>query len=165
MRTLVLGLGNELASDDGVGILAARALRGGLAGRADVVESAASGLALLDVLAGYDRAILLDAVRTGRRPPGTVVELGLDEIGPVLAPSTHQAGLPELAVIAERLGLVFPRRTVVLAMEVVDPFTLGGPLSPPVRRALPDLVRRTRAILDAWAREEASCTTSTPSGS
>lgn len=166
MRTLVLGLGNELAGDDAVGVLAARALRDELAGRADVVESAASGLALLDVLAGYERAIVLDAVRTGRRPPGTIVELGLEEVGRVVAPSTHQAGLPELAAVAERLGLGFPVRAVVLAVAVVDPYTLGAPLSEPVAAALPELVRRVRAILDAWAREEAEpCTTSTPSGS
>lgn len=165
MRTLVLGLGNELAGDDAVGILAARALRNELAGHADVIESAASGLALLDVLAGYDRAIVLDAVRTGRHPPGAVLEMGLGGIGPVVAPSTHQTGLPELAAVAERLGLAFPRRTVVLAVEVVDPFTLGAPLSPPAAAAVPELVRRVRAILDAWAREEAPCTTSTPSGS
>lgn len=143
-RTLVLGLGNELAGDDAIGILVARAVREELAGVADVVESSASGLALLEVLAGHDRAVIVDAIVTGRNPPGAIVELGLGEVGHVVAPSTHQAGLPELAAVAERLGLTFPRRTRVLTVEVEDPYTLGAGLSPSVASALPELVRRVR---------------------
>ena len=70
MRTLVLGLGNEYAGDDAIGVLAVRALRGELAKGADVVESAASGLALLEVFAGYDRAVIADSIRTGPQPGG-----------------------------------------------------------------------------------------------
>jgi len=169
MRTLVLGLGNELAGDDAIGPLAARAVRAELArshreALADVVESSASGLALIELLTGYDRAVIVDAVRTGRRPPGTVLELGLHEVGRVRAPSTHQAGLPELAAVARRLGLAFPDRTVVLAVEVEDPLTLGRPLSPSVAAAIPEVVGRVRALVERW-EEEAPCTTSTPSRS
>lgn len=168
MRTLVLGLGNELAGDDAVGPLVARAVRNELAGLADVEESSGSGLALIEVLAGYDRAVVVDAILTGRSPPGTILEMGLREVGRVVAPSTHQAGLPELAAIAARLGLTFPERTVVLAIEVVDPYTLGAPLSPPVAAAIPGLIRRVRAIVEAWgpgSEEGEPCTTSTRSRS
>jgi hydrogenase maturation protease len=160
VRTLVLGLGNDLAADDAVGVLAARAVRDELDGRADVVESAASGLALIEVLAGYDRAVIVDAIQTGRNPAGTIVEMGMDEIGRVVAPSTHQAGLPELAAVASRLGLGFPSSTRVLAVEVVDPFTLGAPLSEPVAAALPELARRLVEQVGDW---EAECTSSTSS--
>ena len=54
MRTLVLGLGNELAGDDAVGVLVARAVREELEGEADVVESSASGMALIEVFAGRE---------------------------------------------------------------------------------------------------------------
>jgi hydrogenase maturation protease len=144
MRTLVLGLGNELAGDDAVGVLVARELRHELEGAAEVVESSASGLALIEVLAGADRAIVIDSVLTGREPPGTIVEMALEDVGRVVAPSTHQAGLPELAAVADRLGLAFPSQTRVFAVEVEDPFTLGAGLSPPVAGALPELVRRVR---------------------
>lgn len=167
MRTLVLGLGNELAGDDAVGVLVARAARKEFPYLADVVESSASGLALLDLLAGYERVVIVDAIRTGRRPPGTVVQLDLDRVGRVVAPSTHQAGLAELAAVARGLGLSFPERTAVLAVEVADPFTLGAPLSAPVAAAIPELVRRVRELLQGWARERERepCTTTTPSAS
>jgi hydrogenase maturation protease len=167
MRTLVLGLGNELAGDDAVGILVARALRRDLEGKAEVVESSASGLALIEVLDGTDRAIVIDAIKTGRNPPGTISEMTLAQVGRVVAPSLHQAGLPELAAVAERLGLRFPAETRVLAVEVEDPYTLGAGLSQPVARAVGELVARVRDLIERWEAETLEeevtpCTTSTP---
>jgi hydrogenase maturation protease len=171
MSTLVLGLGNVLACDDGVGPITAEMVSEEIQRRGDeegieIVASSASGLALLEILADHDRAIVIDAILTGRRPAGSIVEMGMDEIGRVVAPSTHQAGLPELAAVAERLGLSFPARTRVFAVEVVDPYTLGVPLTEPVVHAIPELVRRVTDQLLAWKaddQEEAACTTTTPS--
>lgn len=169
MSVLVLGLGNELAGDDAVGILVARAVRDQLSRTragdfVEVVESSASGLALLELFDGHDRAVVIDSIMTGRDAPGTIVEMGMDEIGRVVAPSVHQAGLPELAAVASRMGLGFPSRTRVLAVEVVDPYTLGAPMSAPVAAALPELVKRVREQAMRWAAEEAArCTTTTPS--
>jgi len=155
MRTLVLGLGNELASDDAVGVLVARAVRERIADGTDVVESSASGMALIEILAGSDRAIVVDSILTGRNPPGTITELGLEQIGRVVAPSLHQAGLPEMAAVAERLGLEFPSETRVLAVEVRDPYTLGGPVSTPVAAAVDELARRVCNRVERWASETA----------
>ncbi|OFW75291.1 MAG: hypothetical protein A2Y55_03760 [Actinobacteria bacterium RBG_16_68_12] len=153
MRTLVLGLGNELAGDDAVGVLVARAVREDVAGAADVVESSASGMALLEIFAGYDRAVVVDSVRTGRNPPGTVTELALADVGRVVAPSLHHAGLPEMAAVAEPLGLGFPAKTRVLAVEVLDPYTMGAALSEPVAGAVGELARRVRDQVERWASE------------
>jgi hydrogenase maturation protease len=169
VRTLVLGLGNEYAGDDAAGVLAVRAVGTPVAADADVVESAASGLALLEVFAGYDRAVVVDSIRSGRNAAGTIVELALAEIGRVAAPSLHQAGIPELAAVAERLGLGFPAQTRVLAVEVAELPTFGAPLSEPVAAAIPELARRVEAQLERWAAEdalshpaeEARCTTTT----
>ena len=153
MRTLVLGLGNEFAGDDAVGVLAVRALRGDLAGAGDavdVVESAASGLALLEVFAGYNRAVVIDSITTGRNPAGSILELGFGDLGRVAAPSLHQAGIPEMAAVAERLGIAFPRQTWVLAVEVSEPPTFGVPMSDAVGAALGQLGERVRAQLCRW---------------
>jgi hydrogenase maturation protease len=155
MRTLVLGLGNELAADDAVGLLVARAVRAQVADAVDVVESSASGMALIEIFAGYDRAIVVDSIRTGRNPPGTISELGLDQIGRVVAPSLHQAGLPEMAAVAERLGLGFPSEIRVLAVEVMDPYTLGGAVSTAVAAAVDELARRVCHRVQRWASEQA----------
>ena len=155
MRTLVLGLGNEYAGDDAVGVLAVRALPRELAAGADVVESAASGLALLEAFAGYDRAVVVDSIQTGRFPAGTIVEAGLADLGAATAPSLHQAGIPELAAVARRLGMRFPDRTRVLAVEVAGPLTFGTPLSEPVAAAVSPLSQRVIEQVRHWASEDA----------
>jgi hydrogenase maturation protease len=155
-RTLILGLGNELAGDDAIGLVAARALRERLGDSIDVEESAASGMALLEILAGYDRVLVIDSIKSGRNPPGAISELTLAEVGRVVAPSLHHAGLPELAAVAERLGLFFPADTRVLAVEVVDPYTIGATLSEPVANALDEIVKRTLDQVERWTTDDST---------
>jgi hydrogenase maturation protease len=148
MKTLVLGLGNDLLSDDGVGILAARALKENLIGIADVVESSLSGAALLDILMGYERAIVIDAIRTTLQPPGTISELTPADFDAVPAPSPHYTGLPELLAIAHQMDLDFPKDIRIFAVEVMDPHTVGGDLTEPVKKALPLLIERVQAHVE-----------------
>lgn len=151
MRNLVVGLGNEYAGDDAIGILAAQELRAEIRnGTADVLESAESGFALLDTLSGYDRVLLIDSIRTGKHKPGTILEFGFDDLGPVAAPSLHHAGLPELASAARRFGLPFPAEAVVLAVEVEDQPVFGARLSQPVAAALEFLLKRALARVELW---------------
>jgi hydrogenase maturation protease len=162
VRILVLGLGNDIIADDAVGILCARRLRAELAAReppaggegaggdVEVVESAVAGIALLEHFADRDRAVVIDAVRTGRAPPGTVHELRPEDLGAVAAPSAHYAGLPEIFAVAEGLGIRFPAEVRILAVEVEDPLTIGGPVTPAVEAAIPEVVRRARAQVEAW---------------
>jgi hydrogenase maturation protease len=149
MKTLVLGLGNELLSDDGVGIAAARSLRTGLAGHGDVdvVESSLAGLALLDLFLGYDRAIVIDAIRTRRAPPGSILELSPADLHPVAAPSPHFTGLPEMLAVARELDLRFPEDIRILAVEAEDLGTIGGGMTAAVRLAIPEVEARVLAWL------------------
>jgi hydrogenase maturation protease len=147
MKTLVLGLGNDILADDAVGVLAARALAGRLDAAVDVKETAEHGVALLDHLLGYERVILLDAIQTGTNEPGTIVEIDPASLSAVFAPSPHYAGLPEMLAIAEGLKLDFPRHFRIFAVEVADALTIGGAMTPAVRAAIPALCDRVRAAL------------------
>jgi hydrogenase maturation protease len=152
MRILVLGLGNDLLTDDAVGILAARDLKRELDGTpgVTVLESPLHGVALLDLFVGHDKAIVLDAIQSGRASPGTITELRPSDLGGVKAPSPHFAGLPELLVLARELDLEFPEAIVIFAVEVADQRTIGGTLSAPVRQALPELVSKASALVRSW---------------
>jgi hydrogenase maturation protease len=152
MKILILGLGNELLGDDAVGILAARVLKEKLKDKADVVESSLSGMALLDLLVGYERAILIDAVKTGRTPPGTIAALSPADLGAVAAPSPHYAGLPELIATAQALHLDFPKEIKIFAIEVEDPHTIGRGLSPTVAQALGKLIPQVERQVTQWLK-------------
>jgi len=142
MKILVLGLGNDLLADDAIGHLAVAELGPRLAGRADVEATALHGLALLDVLAGYDAAVVLDAACTGGHPVGAVHEIDPASLARIESPSPHFAGFPEMLDLADRLELHFPRKLRIIAVEVLDPWTIGGAMTPAVRDALPELCAR-----------------------
>ncbi|MGB9691271.1 MAG: hydrogenase maturation protease [Candidatus Sumerlaeaceae bacterium] len=146
-RVLVLAMGNDILGDDAVGFLAARALREDFESKAEFVETGEAGLALVELLEGYDKALLLDACVTARHEVGTVLEYGPEDFSRVVAPSPHYAGLPEVLDLAQRLELDFPREIRILALEVEDPFTVREGLSLAVEAALPRFIARARQVL------------------
>jgi hydrogenase maturation protease len=150
MKTLVLGLGNEILADDGVGILTARALKDEFLGQAEIVESSLSGLALLDLFIGFDRAIIVDAIKTQRYEPGSLFELTTEELGEVIAPSPHYCGLPELLALAKELDLEFPKEIKIFALEVEDPYTVGGKMTVAAEEGLKNMIVKVRAQLHLW---------------
>ncbi|MGA9754954.1 MAG: hydrogenase maturation protease [Desulfobaccales bacterium] len=149
-RCLLLALGNDILKDDGVGLATARLLRDEFQKSVDIVEAPGAGLALLELLEGYDRALLLDAIFTGYAPPGTVLEFSRDDFQKAAAPSAHYVGLPEVLRQAERLGIVFPQELRILALEVASPFESHAEMSPSTRGALPGYVDRARQVLQGW---------------
>lgn len=146
-RTIVLCLGNELLGDDGIGIRASEELRRRLRPDVDVVASSQSGLALLELLEGYDRAVIVDAIQTGTGPPGQIVRLSPDDLRHTHAPSPHYAGLPEMFAIASTLSLKFPTQIDLIAVEIGDASTVGGPISGEVLSSLRPLVESVTDIL------------------
>ena len=153
MKPLILGLGNDLLSDDGIGCFAARKLAEEFGGRAQVRQTSCSGLALLDILIGCDKAIIIDAVQTGRVPPGTIIEFGPHDLRAIPNPSPHYTGLPEMMTLARELRLTFPDDIRILAVEAEDVHTIGGPLCAPVAAAIDKLVQMVNAYLEQWEKQ------------
>lgn len=133
-----------------MGLEAARVLEPEFGDRIEFRESSVAGLRLLDVLEGCDRALLVDAVKSGAHPAGTVTEYSPSELKRVLAPSPHYSGVPEVFSLAERLKVRFPSDIRILTMEVEDPYNFEVGLTPSVRAALPEFVERARGILRSW---------------
>ena len=151
---LVLGLGNDILSDDAAGLLIAAAVRERLAGEPDIEVRATTemGLTLLDEIAGREAVVLVDSVQTGRAPPGHLHECGPEELSTVLTTSPHFLGVGETLALGQRLGLAMPRQLRIFALEVHDPFTVGTHLTPAVQQAIPTTAERVAT----QARELAS---------
>jgi hydrogenase maturation protease len=140
---LILGLGNLLCSDDGVGAAAAQVVAETriLPDGVRVLDGGTLGLALLPWLEDAERAILVDAIQADG-PPGTLVRLEGDEVGPAVAArlSVHQVGVADLIEAARWRGRVPP--TLVLVGIVPLTTELGVDLSAPVAAAFPELLER-----------------------
>jgi hydrogenase maturation protease len=138
MKTLVLGLGNPILSDDGVGPRVARELEGRLDDDVTVVEASLAGLNLLDLLVGNDRAIIIDAIQTEGGRPGHIYHLDLEEFKATRhATSTHDIDLPTALELGKRLGLDLPRQIDILAIEAADTEIFNEECTPEVERAIP----------------------------
>ncbi len=148
MKLLVLGLGNDLLGDDGIGLEAAALLECELEGVADVKTTARAGLYLLEQIEGYDDALIIDSVLGDA--PGRVRELTPMEVKPVVVPSAHYVGLPEALALARSSGVQVPSRMRIFAVEMPATQVIGSKPSPAVRAALPELVRRVKRAAAAW---------------
>ena len=148
MALVILGLGNDLIGDDGVGLLAAARLEGRLGPDVAVRTSAQSGLYLLEHLQGFDDAIVVDSILG--EVPGQVRELASEELRPTTVPSAHYAGLPEVLAVARGAGMQIPERLKVIAVEIDGAQTIGAGPSPAVLAAIPEVVRRVVTTARAW---------------
>jgi hydrogenase maturation protease len=147
----VLCLGNELVSDDGVGLRVGRVLRSlALPSDVEVALVPAVSLDLLELIHGVRHLVVVDATTTGS-PAGTLHRLALDAVTAFATPPycCHALGLPELLQLVARLApdLPVPRVTFVgIEAAVLDRF--GTELSPSVAAAVPEAVAAVLEILN-----------------
>jgi len=141
-RMRIIGLGNELLSDDGLGISAVRLLRERLPEDAiEFEELSVGGLELLDHLTGCERIIIVDALATGAHPAGTVLRfLQTADSDPVALTSSHQIDLSQVLTLARLLGGDVPPTVLVYGIEAQDAVTFHDECTQDVRRAIPILV-------------------------
>ncbi|HXJ79056.1 MAG TPA: HyaD/HybD family hydrogenase maturation endopeptidase [Candidatus Methylomirabilis sp.] len=148
---LVLGLGNILLSDEGIGVWVAESLRRRFEfpPEVTVLEGGTLGLDLLPRLDGVERLLLIDAVKLGRAP-GDVVRLEGDEVPAVLdvKVSSHQLGVQDLLATARLMGSE-PPHVVLWGMEA-ERLEPGTGFSASVREALPRLEATVLDELHRW---------------
>jgi hydrogenase maturation protease len=150
MRTVVIGVGNPVRGDDAVGLHAARAVREALGSGSpvDVREVWAGGLTLAEEMVGFDRAIVVDAMTSGRVANGSVLSLGLEDLGPCRAlRCSHDTSLPAALEFWRAAGEHVPADVTVLGVEAVAMDDVRDGLSDGVQAAIPGLVASVLALL------------------
>ena len=152
----MLGIGNLVMSDDGVGVRVVHLLEEHYRFPAEVtlLDGGTLGLDLLPKLEGVDRLVVLDAVETGGEP-GTVVRLSGDEIPLAMATklSPHQMGLKDLLSVATLMGCA-PGEMVLWGVQPAS-VEMGTELTPPVAARLDFLAGHVLDELAAWGAEAA----------
>lgn len=163
-RTIVIGLGNPMLGDDGVGWrvaeeVARRLESGGdvaVAGAVDVLQLGVGGLRLMECLTGYESAILIDAAEFGDRPIGEVRTCPFEDLedrGAGHLDSAHDASLRNALVLGRRLGAELPDRIETVTIEARSTDVFGEELSPKVQVAVPVAVAAVMALLEAGPAE------------
>ncbi|HEX9610462.1 MAG TPA: HyaD/HybD family hydrogenase maturation endopeptidase [Gemmatimonadales bacterium] len=150
-RTVVIGLGNPLMADDGMGLAVLARLREDwdLPPDVELVDGGTWGMNLLPTIEDAGRLILLDAVDTNA-VPGTCTLIERARIPKYLAPkiSPHQVDLHDVLALAELRGTL-PDQTVALGLQPAR-VELGDTLSPTIIRRLDALAAAAVGLLETW---------------
>jgi hydrogenase maturation protease len=136
-KCIVVGIGNPLMGDDGFGIEVAKALRKlNLGRRVTVLERQTVDISVLDSAKGASKLVIVDAVKSGRRP-GSVMKFnaGVRRSLVLRVPLSHEQNLYDILDLARKSGMRLPP-TVVVGVEPAD-CTAGNGLSVEVKEALP----------------------------
>ncbi|MCX7681000.1 MAG: HyaD/HybD family hydrogenase maturation endopeptidase [Anaerolineae bacterium] len=151
MTTLILGVGNLLYSDDGIGlrVLERLAARYQLPPEVQTLDGGILGLDLLHYLEGVENLLILDAIEM-HQPPGTLLRLEGDEIPAFMsaALSPHQVGIPDM-LFAAKLRDLYPRNVVLWGVQPAS-LEIGLTLSPEVAAQVDHLVERVVEELAKW---------------
>lgn len=158
MKTIVIGLGNPILTDDGVGVKVAYAVEKILAehGRTDitVTEASVGGLRLMELMIGYERVIIVDAImhRNGQ-PPGTIFRLTLDDLRQI-SPTQHSASAHDTSLVtaleaAESMGMSIPSEVKIFAVEVENILDFSETPTPAVAAVIPEVTRLVLEEIEA----------------
>lgn len=147
-RTVVLGIGNVLLSDEGVGVHAIKALaqRYEETKQVEIVDGGTAGMELLPLLEGAHHLIVVDAIRCGQ-PPASIVRLEGEQVPAYFKTklSPHQVGLSDVLAALAFKGTI-PGQVVLIGVQPVK-LSLGMDLSPEVNARLEEVVSMVRAEL------------------
>jgi hydrogenase maturation protease len=157
-KGILIGLGNPIKSDDAVGLRAASELHR-LFPEFDLDLSCGGGLQVVDSMLGYEVAVVVDAMVTGRFPPGTAVRLDLEgDITTIRSGRVHGVNFIEAIEIAKTCGAKLPHTIVVYGIEVEDADTVGDEMSETLKEKLEGVVGQIAG--DMSSLEVSRCTNS-----
>lgn len=144
MRVVVLGVGNVLMSDEGVGVHAVTALpeRYDLPETVEIIDGGTAGMDCLDRIADADLLLIADCMRSKNKAPGTITRLADDEINAWFKTkiSPHQVGLSDVLAACSFHGMS-PKKVVLVGVQPQS-FETSMELTPAIAAVMPELLER-----------------------
>jgi hydrogenase maturation protease len=154
MKTLIIGLGNPILGDDGVGWVVAQQVEKILAASAPRVECLAlAGIALMEQMVGWERVILVDSLNTGKYAQGEVVAFSLDSLEDLLhghSASAHDLSLKGALKLGRSMGADLPadHDIQIVAIEAAHVYDFTEELTPEIAAAVPVAVQKVLDLLE-----------------
>ncbi|HXF85637.1 MAG TPA: hydrogenase maturation protease [Anaerolineales bacterium] len=164
MKTLIVGLGNPILGDDGIGWKVAEEIEKKLQrseieeNQVEVVCLSVGGLSLMEHLIGYDHAILVDAFATDAQV-GSISVLKLSQLSsysPFHLTGTHDTSLQHAIELGRMMGASLPKEVMVVGISTRRIYEFSEELSPPLARVVPYAVRIVFDLLKdlGWSNKE-----------
>ena len=139
MMNAVIGIGNLLRADDGVGIHVIQRLEDEIKG-CDAVDMATAGIDLLEHIRGREKVVIVDAIITGSEP-GTIHRVSIHEMRSPAFAKTHGLNLYGTLMLGQLLYPdEMPKKLLILGVEASDVDSFSTGLSPKVEQSIPDII-------------------------
>jgi hydrogenase maturation protease len=142
-KTLVLGIGNPILTDDAVGLRVAQNIGKLRKKNIQVAETCETGLALLEEITDHDKLIIIDSIKTGKGYPGEVYRFELEDLkvsSPF--PTAHGLDMVTAFKMGEQAGCHIPRHISIYAIEVIENDTFGEKCTEEIESKIPDIARK-----------------------
>jgi hydrogenase maturation protease len=149
-KTLVVGLGNPILGDDGIGWRVAESLQAKFP-FVEVVCLALGGLSLMERLIGYQQVIIIDAIQTQQAPIGQVASFRLEELADMSTGHTtavHDTSLQTAIKLGKVMGAQLPEDIFIVAIEAMRTYNFSEELTPAVEAAIPLATQAVMNILE-----------------
>jgi len=146
MKTIILGIGNQILGDDGVGIHVVNEVKKQIQDpNITIDEAITGGMNLLDLILGYDKAIIIDAVKSGTSKTGTVKRIPISDFNTMHSCNPHDVSLLEAIKMAKKLGEEkIPKEIIIIGVMMKEiPCEFGEKLSEDIAAAVPKAVEMT----------------------
>ena len=157
MRTILIGLGNPILGDDAVGWKVVeqveqqlQQLQHEIQGNFDIAYLSVGGLGLMEHLIDYDRAIIVDAIFSGKDAPGTISTQMLEDVFDATSGHTisvHDTSLQDAINLALKIGVQMPKKLIVVGIETDSINNFSEELTPNVAVAIPRAVEIVMDLL------------------
>ena len=142
MRTLVLGLGNPILGDDGIGIRVAAELKKRINDENVEVEDVSSaGFNILDMIQGYEKVIVIDSIQTRDGRPGQLYRLTPSDFeSSIHLASPHDINFATALALGRKLQMKMPKTIKIYAIEIKDHIAYAEKCTSELLKVIPEIV-------------------------
>ncbi|HNW89357.1 MAG TPA: hydrogenase maturation protease [Bacteroidales bacterium] len=149
-HTLILGLGNDILMDDGIGIRLCKKMQHYFSEESVTFDTVSlGGLEILEFIQGYNNVIFIDAIKTSDGIPGTVYYFTPADFKETSNLSNlHDVSFLTALEIGKKLNMEVPEHLHIIAIEIVEDLTFGEDFTPEVQEKYPEIVVQVRDLVD-----------------
>ncbi len=159
MRTLVLGIGSPIMSDDAIGLEVAKRVQSLELKGVEVLDHSTSGLDAIEIVLDFNTVIVVDSIITGKMPPGEFRVMKVEDFSHTVSPGTaHEINIFTAIEIGRRIYPErMPSQILLVAIEVTDVSTISEEMTPEVRAAIPSVVTKVVDLVENAIDQKSRC--------
>ncbi len=148
-KNLILGIGSEILSDEGIVLMLIDDLKSEFEEKTDFTTALTGSLDLINEINGYENLLILDTIKSVNGEPGAVNDFDLDDYRPTMhLENFHDSSLPVTIALGRKLGYELPKKIHIITVEISDNKTISDKLSSQLSIKYNSIYRKIRHLVE-----------------